>query len=328
MGNDLIHKRCLGDNVRYADLINGLLFRGRQEICPEDLQELDSPASDLKERDIVKKVGCGTKFAVIGVENQEKVHYAMPFRSMLYDAQEYDRQVRRIRKEVRKNRKKKVEITEVEKLTEAEYLSGFRKRDKLMPCITLVLYYGDEWDGPRELADILDLSDLPPELRKYVNNYPLHLFSVKDFTDKDTEVFKSDLKLIFDFIRCSKDKNKLIKLVEGNSEYREMDEDAYDMVMLYTNTKELMAKKADYKKGEKLDMCEAIRGLMEDAQQIGMEQGIELGRSEGYIQGGTEMLILVQKMIENGEAEKVAMLSDKKVYEEMLRKYELQETKR
>ena len=285
MGKDVIHKRCLGDNVRYADLLNGLLFGGRQEISPDDVQESDSQTSSAKARDIVKKVACGTNFAVIGVENQEKVHYAMPFRSMYYDAMEYDRQVRAIRKQVRGTRKgqekQKAEGLETERITDAEYLSGFRKADKLLPCITLVLYYGDEWDGPRELADILELSDLPVELKRYVNNYPLHLFCVKEFTDEDTEVFRTDLKQIFDFIRYSGDKRRLWQLVENNPAYREMDEDAYDMVMEYTNSTELVAKKDLYRKGKKLDVCEGIRGMMEDERQAGIKQGIEQGIEQG-----------------------------------------------
>lgn len=30
MEKDLLHKRCIGDNVRYADLLNGLLFDGQE----------------------------------------------------------------------------------------------------------------------------------------------------------------------------------------------------------------------------------------------------------------------------------------------------------
>lgn len=321
MGSDLIHKRCLEDNERYADLINGLLFGGRQEVHPEDLQELDSPASGSKNRDIVKKVGHGTKFAVIGMENQEKVHYAMPFRSMMYDAQEYDRQVREMRKKVRSIRK------EQEKLTEAEYLSGFRKTDKLMPCITMVLYYGDDWDGPMDLMDILDLSDLPPELKKYVNNYPMHLFLVRNFTEKDTEVFRTDLKLIFDFIRLSENGDELRSLVENNPKYQEMDEDAYDMMIQYTNSKELIVRKEEYRKGEKLDVCKAIRDLMEDAELAGVErgrtEGLEVGRSEGRAEGESRMQSLISKMVEAGETDKLAQLTDKEFYQEMLRKYGL-----
>ena len=32
-------------------------------------------------------------------------------------------------------------------LSPGEFLSGFRKTDRLHPCITLVLFWGEKWDG-------------------------------------------------------------------------------------------------------------------------------------------------------------------------------------
>ena len=57
-----------------------------------------------------------------------------------------------------------------------EFLSGFSKTDKLLSFITLVLYYGTkEWDGPRCLMDMLDLSELPAGVTKMVRDYPINL---------------------------------------------------------------------------------------------------------------------------------------------------------
>lgn len=83
MEKDLEIGRCLSDDKRYADLINGLLFSGEQRIQESDLQEVDS-RSFLKRwsrkkseryrplrRDLIKKSAFGVNFALIGVENQE-----------------------------------------------------------------------------------------------------------------------------------------------------------------------------------------------------------------------------------------------------------------
>lgn len=43
---------------------------------------------------------------------------------------------------------------------------------------------------------------------------------------KDTSVFKTDVRQVFDFIRCSEDKKKLKELVDGNEYYKNMEEDA------------------------------------------------------------------------------------------------------
>jgi len=42
MEKDLTKKRCLADNERYADIINGIVFQGKQLLRAEDLTELDS----------------------------------------------------------------------------------------------------------------------------------------------------------------------------------------------------------------------------------------------------------------------------------------------
>lgn len=80
-----------------------------------------------KVRDILK--GCCVKTAgevtylIIGIENQEDMHYAMVVRNMLYDALNYTSQVEQHAKEHRQKKD----------VTGAEFLSGFSKEDTLVP---------------------------------------------------------------------------------------------------------------------------------------------------------------------------------------------------
>ena len=122
-------------------------------------------------------------------------------------------------------------------ITPAEFLSGFLKTDRLHPCITIVLYWGNDWDGAKDLYELLNFENIPPELRKLVNNYPIHLIDISKF--ENTDVFETDLKQIFDFIRCSKDGAKLKELVNSDSAYQNMDEAAYDVIAAFTHAKEL-----------------------------------------------------------------------------------------
>ena len=96
-----------------ADVFNFLLYDGQQIIQPENLTELDTAAADFpyalqfsdghdhssariegqpleKYRDILKqltlKTDGETVYAILGIENQDSIHYAMPIRNMLYDA--------------------------------------------------------------------------------------------------------------------------------------------------------------------------------------------------------------------------------------------------
>ena len=273
---DLSKKQCLADSERYADLINGLYFDGKRKISSSDLQEVDTQSTwvvvgrkrkrkQRKElyRDMIKRVIFGVNFAVIGIENQEEVHYLMPLRTMIYDASEYERQVTDIKRSLRK----------VKDLSKAEFLSHFRKADKLHPCITIVLYFGDHWDGSKELHELIDFTDIPPEIKKYVNNYSVHVVEVMKM--QNTDMFQSDLKQIFDYIRFSKDKKKLKELVSTDPAYQEMDEEAYDMLMEYTRDDKLIHAKRYQGKDGKINMCVAIREMLADEKEIGKEIGKE-----------------------------------------------------
>ena len=73
-------------NERFADLFNAALFSGKEVIKPEDLQEMDTDMSGIvslkgveqsltRARDVVKKSAYGVDFVILGIENQQKVHY-------------------------------------------------------------------------------------------------------------------------------------------------------------------------------------------------------------------------------------------------------------
>ena len=291
MEKDLTKKRCLSDNRRYADLINGFIFQGQQVLQETDLTEMDSQTVTAKNprlntnrktypkyHDFIRKAALGVNFAVINLEDQEEVHYLMPLRAMGYDTAEYERQTTLEKKKVRTRTN----------ISSAEFLSGFRKDSRLHPCITLVLFFGEEWDGSRDLHGILDFTDIPSELKKYINNYPIHLLEVRKL--ENTEVFQTDLRQIFDFIRYSKDKEKLKKLVTANPDYQELEEDAYDMAALYSQATELISIKKYHGKDGKVNMCEALTALIED----GRAEGEIIGKAKGKIIGkatGVESII-------------------------------------
>lgn len=82
------------DNARFADLFNTALFGGVPFLHPADLREADTDVSSLlkfnghaetiqKVFDVVKKTANGVDFVIWGLENQSKIHYAMPLRHMI-----------------------------------------------------------------------------------------------------------------------------------------------------------------------------------------------------------------------------------------------------
>ena len=189
---DATLERYLSDSARYADLINAYRFNGRQIVKPEDVKEKDTRLSGQsrrkqkqkkkqsehqKERALVRKVIFGAGIAVIALENQTLVHYAMPVRTIVEDALEYDKQLREIQRGHRRDNDLK---------EPAEYIGQFSTEDKIVPASTIVLYFGeDDWNGPRDLLDLMNLNELPDEIRQMINGYPLHILEVRKFKDID-----------------------------------------------------------------------------------------------------------------------------------------------
>lgn len=284
MAQDTVWKEYLSNNARYADIINGIACGGRQLITKDNLQETDTQTSSIgspkatskfkadtarrggKIRDTIRKAAFGVNFAIIGIENQETIDYSMPLRNMLYDASEYEKQAARIRKAVRKNSKG---------LSAGEYLYGFKKDSKLYPTVTFILYAGiKEWDGPNSLHEMLDFTDIPEELRELIQDYKIKLIEIRKL--QDTSVFRTDVRQVFDFIRFSENKQELMKLVETDAYYKNMDEDAYNVVAHYANADKLIAIK-DYHRKEngQMNMCTALREMIEDGREEGRIEGIE-----------------------------------------------------
>ena len=236
----------------------------------------------------------------MSVENQLNVHYAMPIREMLQDAMQYDNQV----KTISKNHKKLREEGTNHLKEGAEYLSGFAKNDKINPVISLVvLWNGNEWDGPRTLHDMLKVKD--KELLAHVPDYKLNIIEPQSIRDKDFEKFHSKMNQVFKYIKYSKNKAVLRKLVEEDEMYRTMDRETAELINVVTNSKLEFQEE-----GEVVDMCQAIREIEEDA------------RQEGRQEGEAKMALLMRRLIEagrNDDVEKAAI--DEKVRMELYKEF-------
>ena len=97
---------------------------------------------------------------------------------------------------------------------------------------------------------------------------------------ENTDIFRTDLKQVFDFIRFSDDKNKLKELVENNPAYEEMDEDAYDMAATYADAEELIEMRKYRGKGGKVNMCKGLQEWLEDERSEGRNEGSNEKRNQ------------------------------------------------
>ena len=161
---DIITKEYMEDTEVFADVFNHMIYKGEKVIDPKNLKELDTANVIIpygadgaevpyqKYRDVFK-ILCAMEdenavYLLLGVENQSNVHYAMPVKNMVYDSLEYAAQVQKAEASHKKARKEK--DPKEKKPDSAEFLSGFYREDRLIPIITVVVYFGaDSWDAPK-----------------------------------------------------------------------------------------------------------------------------------------------------------------------------------
>lgn len=266
--SDTYSKDLMQDNDYFADIVNNVLFQGREFVHPNELRELDpteltiveelveESISIQKYRDVLKQISIReddkTIYVIIGIENQTDIHYAMPVKNLLYDAIRYAKQVDQ---KTREYKKKETKGILVPKLTSTEFLSGWRKKDKLQPVITITVYYGTKkWDGPRSLHEMLDDSIKEPVLR-LIPDYKLHLLEPAGITNWDT--YKSDIGLLFQAIAVSDEKNGINNLVKEKSrKFCHVDNKIVNAINFYTNAKIPINKNEE---GKVMDVCYAVK---------------------------------------------------------------------
>ena len=72
----------------------------------------------------------GVEFVVLGIENQQHIHYAMPLRHMIYDAMGYLKEYQ----EITRNYKR----LDVKSSDPDEFLSKMRKEDRMQPFFQII----------------------------------------------------------------------------------------------------------------------------------------------------------------------------------------------
>ena len=315
----------------FADIVNYLLYEGAEKIRPEDLRELDGEELLVEEkkvlqrfRDVVKQVTVRQNeeaiYMIIGLENQTQVHYAMPVRTMVYDAMRYAGQVEAIRKQndrrwkqgKRNNSDNSGEQAgsrvEDRLLTSAEFLSGITKEDKLLPVITIVILYSSApWDGPTSLYDMLATKD--PEILKYVQDYHIHLIAPGNMTDQQIQCFHSSMRKVLTFIKYAKDKEKMKEIMsEEDSDFYHVDRETAQFI------KEMTGVNIEIQEGEEdVNMCKAWEDMAIDMKneglQLGLRQGeqrgLQLGRQQGEQIGEQRGLqenrfLVIKNMLQRG----------------------------
>ena len=303
---DTIVKEYIGNPEIFADVFNFFLYDGEQKIKPENLTEKDVtelvtlPAaikgqelsgevdvsikrsqmhkrskrktdgsnSAQKHRDLLKFAAMMqdsyANYVILGVENQMEVHYAMPVRNMVYDALQYDKQVAMIAAANRRNKR----FFSGTMRNNGEFLSGFLRTDKILPVITLTLYFGTEpWDGPLSLREMYDIND--SKLLDFVPDYRVQLIQPMTLSEDDFEKFHTSLREVLQTIKYSVDAQKLTEYIVQNERMHHLELSAANVI----NTVAGIGLEIRQDRG-KVDMCKAIEDLKAESREEGRAETI------------------------------------------------------
>jgi len=264
---DTYTKQYIARPLIFADAFNYLLYNGRQVIKPDTLKPVDTT-------EVIVPYGNGAKtpvqkyrdnmkiwaamqdgkaiYVLLGSENQSNIHYAMPVKDMLYDSINYAAQVDSARQSYKsfKFDEDGVRIS----LTQSEFLSGFRKGDKLIPVITAVIYFGaEEWDAPLSIHEMLDVDE---ELLPFIPDYRINLIAPANIPDSHFSTKESSGRFHTGFgtlMQVIKHQNE-IGVADILSNAPKIDEASADMIAEVANIK---FEKAVDEKGE-VDMCKGM----------------------------------------------------------------------
>mgnify|MGYP002858909779 CR=1 FL=1 len=257
---DITEKTLESYNDVFADILNVLLFHGKQLVKPEELEDQPTRAvfkADGKvrevERDVAKRwIQNNVRIACIGLENQTAADPYMPLRVMSYDGVEYRTQLR-----------------------------DLKKGQKPSPVITLVLYFGykGHWKAPLSLVEALEVPEI---LAPYVTNAKVNLFEIAYLSWEQVNLFRSDFKEVARYF---------VQMRE-NGDYRPSDDEMkhIEAVMQLLNVMDRdsrfqVAANDRMEQKEVRKMSEWLTRVLNESESKGMEKGIEKGMKKGIEKG-------------------------------------------
>lgn len=252
---DLAQKTLEAYNDVFADIVNVLLFDGKQLVqeneleqeSPDSIYKVDGKLHELK-RDVAKYWKHNNiRIALVGLENQIETDKYMPIRVMSYDAVAYRQQL----------------LNQYE--TDPETGKQVKKKnvDPIYPVVTMVLYFGNiPW---KKYKTLLDIVEVPEELKPYVSDYSTNIFEIAWLTEEQVNKFKSDFKIVADYfvqMRINKDYKPSQQIIKHVNE-------VLQLMSVFTNDNTFEEYQNQYIKGEKITMC----GILNKAEARGEARG-------------------------------------------------------
>lgn len=264
MGQKDMAEKLLADyNDVFADIVNVLLFDGRDEVSEDDLVETkvksqykaDDSSLHEQERDVAKILKKdNVKIVLLGLENQTAIDADMPLRCLAYDGASYRSQL-------------------------------LNKSAERYPVITVVLYFGmDRWDKSRRLSETVHV----PEIwEPYFNDYQAHVFEIAYLSPEQVKMFKSDFGIVADYFV---QKRMTGDYIGSSEDIRHIDE-VMKLLAVFADKRFMDSMVISSSKRRPKNMCEVLDRIEEkgrtegriEGHKQGFEQGMEIGILKGQI---------------------------------------------
>lgn len=256
MGQKDMAEKLLADyNDVFADIVNVLLFDGRDEVSEDDLVETkvksqykaDDSRLHEQERDVAKILKKdNVKIVLLGLENQTAIDADMPLRCLAYDGASYRSQL-------------------------------LNKSAERYPVITVVLYFGmDRWDKSRRLSETVHV----PEIwEPYFNDYQAHVFEIAYLSPEQVKMFKSDFGIVADYFVQKRMTGDYI----GSSEDIKHIDEVMKLLAVFADKRFMDNMVISNSKGRPRNMCEVLDRIEEKGRTEGIEKGISIGEIKGQV---------------------------------------------
>lgn len=281
---DITEKVLESYNDVFSDIVNVLLFEGKEVLEPDGLEE-QAPRSYYKadgrvhemERDVVKCWRLGNiRIACVGIENQTGADLDMTLRVIGYDGAEYRAQLL------------------PDSTAKARY-----------PVITLVLYFGYEqhWNRPVRLLERLEVPEI---LMPFVSDYRINLFEIAYMREEQVELFKSDFRIVADYF--------VQKRNYGDYDPEPMEfthvQETLQLLSVMTGDHRFEEACNDNREGGPHNMCEVLDRIENRGIQQGIEQGIQ--------QGENDFAELMSSLFAQGRIEDAKRVAEDREYRHIL----------
>ena len=156
--------------------------------------------------------------------------------------------------------------------------------------------------------ETMEISD--PIVRRYAQDYQIHLINPNQIADEELGKFQSSLREVMGCIKYSRSKEKLAAFINNNP--RMNMEAAAARVIEAINHVPIRIQEGD----GKFNMCEAIEEMIKD----GREAGREVGRQEGQNRIN-QLIILLSK--ENRGEDIIKAAKDREYQEQLFKEFNL-----